>query len=166
MKNEITKFSFAEVKYLYDNYGIKKNSQGVFEVFDRKNRQRVFGSDLEPKVKFAHVWVAARQENRSLSYPSSNNSITEEQYSNAFDDDAKLVYNTIMRESVKWAKYDKIPSVESLCMQVDLAISSPYAKNTIRGLYSSHTREEHFSNWVSKAVEYKNSVVNSNNVVR
>ncbi len=149
-------YTLNSVKYLYDNYSIKKSERGEYIIVNRSNGQFVFGSDLEPNVKFAHTWFLARQEGRSRTTPVTG--ITEEEYSRAFDEQANELYDYIMATSIQAVEAGSFLKSEALAKDVSEALPLPYVKETAIGLYENENRRLSFKQWVRKAtLEKRNS---------
>lgn len=142
-------YSFESVKYLFDTYSIKKNENNEFIIINRQNNQPMFGSDLEPMVKFAHTWVLARQNGRSRLSP--GNKIYESEYLIAFNEDAEKLYNYIMASSIQGVQAGTFFKCEALKKDVSSAIPIAYGKETVDGLYATPKRLESFKQWVVNA---------------
>jgi len=141
-------YSFAEVKKLYDEYSIKKDKDGNLLVVERGSGAICTDQDPIDKVKFAHTWVQATRYGRPKNFPNQEK-ITQEDYSYAFDTEAKEIYDFIM-ESVSQTMLASrsLLRKEPLMADVLKADLRAHAEDTVSGLYSNERFLAAFNKWV------------------
>ena len=146
-------FSFDNVQYLYDTYGNNKENDKFFIVARKSKIKYDFKSEFAQYVKFAHAWVQATKYNRSTTYPTTTQkTITEEEYANAFNDFSKQTYNTILCTIVQSIQsFGRMYKIEALEKELKDSIVYTHATDIVKGLYSNTNYYNSLENWCKKA---------------
>lgn len=143
-----TIYTFYDVKRLFDEFNIKKSTDGAFQVVKRSNGITYGNQALVDNVKFAHTWVAATEFGRSRMTPDTQ-VITQEDYSFAFDEEARRIYDFIMdAASQELINNGVLIGKEQLVAIIKTAVLRAHAKDVVEGLYSDKRFLEAFNKWV------------------
>ncbi len=141
-------YSFLEVKNLFDRFNIKQSSSGEFEIVDRNSQAVCLDKAKADQVKFAHTWFAATEFGRSRTTPNPKE-VTQDDYSYAFNEEAKRIYDFIMDiASQTMLNGGVLIRKEPLRAEVLEAGLRAHAEDIVDGLYSKKRFLEAFNKWV------------------
>jgi len=142
-------FSFDSVKVLYDTYGIQKEND-KYVIVDRRNQNKFdFESDFAKNVMFAHSWVLSTKYNHSTT---GGNSITEEEYIRAFDENSRQTYSAILSTIVQGLKsFNRMYKLDVIEKEIKESVGYVHACDIVRGLYSSPKGYESLEHWCRQA---------------
>ncbi len=141
-------FEFDTVKLLFDLFDIvnKDNKYIILNKLDKTEYD--FNDQFAENIKFAYTWVLATKYKPSIEM---NNNLTKEEYHQAFNEEAKLIYDTIMQKVISnFQSLGIIYPEEDLIIEVKKEIPS-FNSDIIKGLYANIDGYNSFVYWVKEA---------------
>ena len=146
------RYTFEEVKNLFDNYNIKKQENGNFYVTDRDTNTSYTDDKLVDYVKFAYTWIRACQYNRKRA-TFDLSVITFDDYYNAFNNHTEKLYEALMEICRNYLKENRTMIEEEQLIEKLEYLNYIHTNDIIKGLYSNERFFKIFEDWVKYSLE-------------
>lgn len=142
-------YSFEDIKEIYDKYTIMDVEEKTV-VFDRKKIVADFSEITRIQTEFAHLWFRATKDAKS-----SAELMYEEDYQNAFSNESKDVYESIILTSQYSLLGEGRPlSEDDLIAWVKSDTHNPdYACSIVSYIYDNDKNKRIMNRWVASSVE-------------
>ena len=160
-------YSFEKVKKLYDKY-VPTMVKGQMGVMDKTTKIPYVDEDLINGVRFSHAWVYATMFEQSSSKPRltkkdyindiATGNISKEEYIRAFNENAKITYETIINNVIEGIRsFGRMYKEEAIEKEVKLSVPYKNAPSIVRGLYDVKVPSVYlaFEDWCYRAADVK-----------